>query len=293
MAKLAGVWNPPVPPLPTRPTAKISVTCTYLDCAFADESIEGTGGALAERLWTFGDGTSGTDASGTHTFPGKGTYTILLTVRDAIGLEDSDRVTVSVRPPNVKPTAAFDFACVDLTCTFTDLSTDSDGSVSSWSWSFGSAGSSTEPSPSFTFPVPGPYDVSLTVTDNEGATSMTAVAVDIRAVIHAALVASTTTGDGKGSWKVSATLGIHGPRPDERGIAGATILVTWTGQKTVSCVTNAEGLCTFDTGPLGGSRDSATLTVLSVSAPLSVYQWPTNHDAAGNPSGKAWTFLRP
>jgi PKD repeat protein len=279
-------------PPPTRPTAEINVTCTYLDCAFADQSTDGSG-PIAERLWTFGDGTFGTDASGTHTFPGKGTYTILLTVRDAIGLEDSDRVTVSVRPPNVKPTAAFDFACVDLACTFTDRSTDSDGSVSSWSWSFGSAGSSTEPSPSFTFPVPGPYDVSLTVTDNEGATSMTAVAVDIRAVIHAALVASTTTGDGKGSWKVSATLGIHGPRPDERGIAGATILVTWTGQKTVSCVTNAEGLCTFDTGPLGGSRDSATLTVLSVSAPLSVYQWPTNHDAAGNPSGKAWTFLRP
>jgi subtilisin len=35
---------------------------------------------------------------------------------------------------NNPPTASFTYSCSDLTCNFTDTSTDSDGSVESWSW---------------------------------------------------------------------------------------------------------------------------------------------------------------
>ncbi len=40
-------------------------------------------------------------------------------------------------PDNVAPTASFTYECVDLDCTFTDLSSDSDGQVESFSWEFG------------------------------------------------------------------------------------------------------------------------------------------------------------
>lgn len=70
---------------------------------------------------------------------------------------------------NAPPTANFTFACVELSCNFTDGSSDSDGSVASRSWNFGDATSSTVTSPSHTYASGGTYAVTLTVIDNEGA----------------------------------------------------------------------------------------------------------------------------
>ena len=75
-------------------------------------------------------------------------------------------------PDNVAPTAAFDAPTCDLlVCTFTDASTDSDGSIAARSWAFesGTPATSTEATQSVTFPAAGTYTVTLTVTDNEGA----------------------------------------------------------------------------------------------------------------------------
>ncbi|HSQ30707.1 MAG TPA: S8 family serine peptidase [Gemmatimonadaceae bacterium] len=80
---------------------------------------------------------------------------------------------------NSPPTASFTFGCTDLACTFTDHSTDSDGTLNSWSWSFGDGVGSTAQSPSHTYATAGTYQVSLIVTDNAGAkdTATQAVAV--------------------------------------------------------------------------------------------------------------------
>jgi PKD repeat protein len=294
--RLVGVPNPAPPALPTRPTAAAAVTCTFLDCVFADQSSEGSGRAIVERLWSFGDDSVSTEPSGTHRFAAAGTYAITLLVRDANSLEDFDRVTVTVRPPNVPPTAAFESACVDLICVVTDRSSDGDGTIVSWAWTFGTAGSSSEPSPTFTFAAPDTYTVTLTVTDNEGATATATAAVDVKAVIHAALVDSTVTEEGtrrRSPWRVTAIVAIHGA--DERPIPDATITATWTGtsRTTTTCVTGSDGRCTFDSGRLAAARISATLTVLNVSAPLSVYQRWGNHDATGMLTGMSWTFLKP
>jgi PKD repeat protein len=290
VSRVAGVPNPSVPELPRRPTASFTFDCAYLTCAFADQSSAGSA-ALAARQWSFGDGTTGSDASGTHTFAGGGTYTIRLTVTDENGLEDSELRTVTVRPPNAPPTAAFDWTCTDLTCTFTDASSDSDGDVAALVWTFGTAGGSTEASPVFKFPAPGTYQVTLLVIDNEGATATITRAVDVRAVIHAAFVGAVITG--KSSWNVQATVAVHGA--DERLVSGVTIVAIWSGAqtKTISCVTTAGGTCTFTTGNLGSSRSSITLTLLSVSAPLSGYQQAANHDGQGAPTGGSSTYLKP
>ena len=71
---------------------------------------------------------------------------------------------------NTPPVASFTFSCTDLSCTFTDTSTD-DGTITAWSWDFGDNAASTEENPSYTYAAAGTYTVSLTVTDSHGATN--------------------------------------------------------------------------------------------------------------------------
>ncbi len=81
--------------------------------------------------------------------------------------------------PNQSPTAAFTYSCNELDCTFTDQSTDSDGSVVSWSWAFGDGGSSTLQNPSHTYACGGDYTVTLFVTDDGGRSGSTAQTVTV------------------------------------------------------------------------------------------------------------------
>ena len=71
---------------------------------------------------------------------------------------------------NVPPTANFSFTTNGLTASFTDSSSDSDGTISSRSWTFGDGGTSTATNPSHTYAAAGTYSVTETVTDNGGAT---------------------------------------------------------------------------------------------------------------------------
>ena len=72
--------------------------------------------------------------------------------------------------PNSPPTAAFDFACQALDCSFVDSSADSDGSIAARSWNFGDSATSSVQNPSHSYATEGSYTVTLTVTDNDGST---------------------------------------------------------------------------------------------------------------------------
>lgn len=80
---------------------------------------------------------------------------------------------------NTPPTAGFTHAATDLTVSFTDTSSDSDGSISSRAWDFGDGGSSSSTNPSHTYAASGTYNVTLTVTDNEGASDSTTTAITV------------------------------------------------------------------------------------------------------------------
>jgi subtilisin-like proprotein convertase family protein/murein tripeptide amidase MpaA len=69
---------------------------------------------------------------------------------------------------NVAPVANFSVSASGLTASFTDTSSDSDGSIAARSWNFGDGTTSTATNPVKTYAAAGSYNVQLTVTDNGG-----------------------------------------------------------------------------------------------------------------------------
>ena len=82
---------------------------------------------------------------------------------------------------NQAPAAAFTHACTNLSCTFTDASTDADGTVAGWSWNFGDNTGSTLKGPTKSYAAAGTYTVTLTVTDDKGASGTTSKDVTVTA----------------------------------------------------------------------------------------------------------------
>ncbi|TWE20459.1 collagenase [Kitasatospora atroaurantiaca] len=85
----------------------------------------------------------------------------------------------SVTPVNQPPSAGFAAVVSGLKVSFTDRSTDADGTIVSRKWSFGDGTGSTAANPSKTYAKAGTYTVKLTVTDDKGATATAAQAVTV------------------------------------------------------------------------------------------------------------------
>jgi len=108
-------------------------------------------------------------------------FQVTLTVTDNFGYRSSDTQMVTVF--NLAPAADFQIfpatAGIDEPVTFTDLSTDPDGVVANHSWEFGDGGISNTVEPVHYYQVSGTYLVNLTVMDDDGASAMMSVAIEI------------------------------------------------------------------------------------------------------------------
>lgn len=110
---------------------------------------------------------------------------------------------------NNPPVANFTSSCTGLGCTFTDASTDSDGTVAAWSWNFGDGATSAARNPSHAYAAGGTYTVTLTVTDNGGATGTVSKPVSVSSggdpdpgtPTLTNGVATTDTNGAGGTWK--------------------------------------------------------------------------------------------
>jgi PKD repeat protein len=81
------------------PSASFTFGCTDLSCTFNGSGSTDSDGNITSYAWSFGDNTTGSGATTSHTYSGGGTYTVMLTVTDDGGLTDSDSRSVTVTAP--------------------------------------------------------------------------------------------------------------------------------------------------------------------------------------------------
>lgn len=121
---------------------------------------------------------SGNNETCTFATPQAGRYYVMLNAYSAFsGVTLTGSYTSG--GGNTPPVANFTFTSSGLTASFTDSSTDSDGTIASRSWGFGDATTSTATNPTHTYAAAGTYTVTLTVTDNQGATNTTSRSVTV------------------------------------------------------------------------------------------------------------------
>jgi PKD repeat protein len=158
------------------PVAAFTFNCNALACTFTDGSDDPDGvDDLESWSWDFGGDGESDEQSPVHTFSAANTYEVTLTVTDAAGATNSISQDVVVSTTaNVVPTADFDFICNAEECTFTDASSDTDGTIASYAWEFGDGETSTEADPVHTYAgitELTEFEVTLTVTDDDGGVS--------------------------------------------------------------------------------------------------------------------------
>ena len=99
------------PPVNQAPTAAFTATASTLNATFDATASADADGTITAYSWAFGDGTSGTGATTSHTYATAGSYTATLTVTDNQGATASTtRTVVTTAPPASTELAADDFA---------------------------------------------------------------------------------------------------------------------------------------------------------------------------------------
>lgn len=168
-----GINQPPEPGFAFSPQNPLMGETIYFTSTSTDPD-----GEIASYQWSFGDGTTSDQANPTHVFPVTAEpkeYQVVLTVSDDAGKSASIVQPVSFALKEISaPTADFTFSPqnpgIGETVSFTDLSSDEDGSIVAYQWFFGDGGSSTQQNPQHRYSIdePAVFNVQLTVTDNDG-----------------------------------------------------------------------------------------------------------------------------
>ena len=156
----------------TPPTASFTSNTTYVCNApgaviFTNTS---TGTGPYNCTWYFGDGTTGTGTSPSHTYTATGTYPVKLVITDGNGCLDSITVPAYITVGSI--TAAFTgpgTACINSSVTFTNTSS----THTSSSWNFGDGGTSTSNDGTHSYTTAGTYSVTLIIYNGPCADTIT------------------------------------------------------------------------------------------------------------------------
>lgn len=173
----------PVASLTANPTSGTAPLVVSFD-ASASADPDGT---IASYVWDFGDGTTASGATASHTFTQAGTFTVNLTVTDQGGNTDDENINIVVSeapiPPNASFTATPTNGEAPLPVAFdASASTDNTG-IQSYSWDFGDGNTGTGVSTSHTYALAGTYTATLTVTDQGGLTDNASVNIVVTEVV--------------------------------------------------------------------------------------------------------------
>jgi len=166
---MKGQTGPSGPALPTAAfTAAPSSGTAPLTVVFTNAST----GASAYG-WDFGDGTTSTATSPSHTFTTTGSRVVTLTATNSAGTSTATRTIVvgTSALPNAVFTASPTSGASPFLVQFTNTST----AATSYSWNFGDGtAASTTTSPQHTYSTAGQFTVTLTATNASGSDTATA-----------------------------------------------------------------------------------------------------------------------
>jgi PKD repeat protein len=204
--------------------------------------------------------------------------------------------------PNTPPTASFTFGCTDLACSFTDTSTDGDGTIAARQWGFGDGTGETVANPSHSYTAGGTYTVTLTVTDDNGATASTSRQVTVTApeeppppdpdgtVNVSDLEGASASGKGQ-AWTATVTVSVV----DDTGtaVSGATVSGSWTSGGSSTCTTSSNGSCSVTVSVNGKKASTTDFTVTDVVLAGYAYVASSNTDADGDSDGTTISISKP
>lgn len=165
--------------------------------SFDGSGSHDSGSGIASYSWTFGDGSTSSVMSPTHTYTDNGIYTASLTVTDHVGRTNSDSMTVTVN--DLSPTAVLsgDTTLYQGVLGHWDASssTSSPDAIVSYEWDWNYDGvtfvsSATGSVQSHTYNSYGNYVVAVRVTDDDGSTSIATLNVIVKNLVFANLPAS-------------------------------------------------------------------------------------------------------
>jgi PKD repeat protein len=271
------------------PVASFTSACGGLTCTFNASGSSDPDGTIASYAWAFGDATTGTGATASHTFAVGGTYTVTLTVTDNAAAASQTAHVVTVNAP---PVASFTSACSGLTCTFNASgSSDPDGTIASYAWAFGDAATGSGATVSHTFVAGGTYTVTLTVTDNAAATGTQAQGVTVAPPEMHVGDLDRASSSQQSSWTATVTITVH--TSSHGPLANAAVSGAWNGGSTGSCTTNASGQCAVSRSGISRNTGSVSFTVTNVALGAFVYKPASNHDPDGDSNGTTISVIKP
>jgi len=152
-------------------------------------------GIIVSYSWDFGDGTTDSEATVSHSYVEDGLYTVTLLVVDDEGLVGSSVAIQMVK--NRAPVAALTEAASiinekEAVSFDASPSFDFDGTIVTYTWSFGDGTAATGITVTHSYANTGLYNVTLTVSDNDGATDECTHSLHVTKVGNSPPVASFT-----------------------------------------------------------------------------------------------------
>ena len=145
--------------LVAKPTADFNAPVTSACKAPATFSFVNASTNATSYLWDFGDATTSTATSPSHTYTAPGTYTVKLIAYNAAGCTDTMVKTAYITIADIHAafTPSVTSVCAGVAVNFTNNST----GATTYSWNFGDAGTSTATNPSHSYASGGTYTVRL------------------------------------------------------------------------------------------------------------------------------------
>lgn len=149
------------------PTASFTGSLAGATATFNNTTTNGT-----SYLWNFGDGTTSTEASPSHTYLTDGVFNVVLTATNACGSTTVNGQFTVVTMPSAGFVATNAIGCSPLQVQYQNQSSDN---AATYAWSFpgGTPSSSTEENPVVVYNTAGVYSATLTVTNAAGTDSET------------------------------------------------------------------------------------------------------------------------